>query len=288
MKLLTVSTSLLFAAAAWWLRRPAPAPAPAALDPYAVHREALERTIPPGFTVVEERPFVVIGDEAPGTVERRAVQTVRWAVTKLKALYFAEDPEEIIDVWLFGGRESYERWAKELWDHTPSTPYGYYSESEHALVMNIQTGGGTLIHELVHPFIRANFPDCPAWFNEGLASLYEQCAERDGRIVGLTNWRLAGLQEAIREDALPTFRELTRTSTYQFYEVDPGTNYAQARYLCYSLQERDLLVDFYQRFRKNVADDPTGYETLKAVLKTDDMDAFQADWQSDVLSLTYP
>ena len=286
MKLLTVTTSLIFAAAAWWLQ-PA-APAPAAPDPYTVHLESLEGTVPAGFTVVEERPFVVIGDESPETVKRRAVQTVRWAVTKLKALYFEDDPTEIIDVWLFRGEESYERWAKELWDHTPSTPYGYYSEAEHALVMNIKTGGGTLIHEIVHPFIHANFPDCPSWFNEGLASLYEQCSERDGRIVGLTNWRLAGLQEAIREGHLPSFRALTRTSTYQFYEVDPGTNYAQARYLCYYLQERDLLVEFYQRFRKNIEDDPTGYKTLKAVLKTDDMDTFQKDWETYVLNLTYP
>jgi len=28
-----------------------------------------------------------------------------------------------------------------------------------------------LVHEIVHPFMRANFPECPAWFNEGLASL---------------------------------------------------------------------------------------------------------------------
>ena len=25
------------------------------------------------------------------------------------------------------------------------------------------TGGGTLVHEIVHPFLRANFPECPAW-----------------------------------------------------------------------------------------------------------------------------
>ena len=31
-----------------------------------------------------------------------------------------------------------------------------------------------LVHEMVHPFMDADFPACPAWFNEGLASLYEQ------------------------------------------------------------------------------------------------------------------
>ncbi|MFH1530672.1 MAG: hypothetical protein ABIK09_08075 [Pseudomonadota bacterium] len=285
MKLFTLVSSLIaIGTAAWW---PASSP-PATADPYASHVEALQSKVPNGFTVVEERPFVVIGDESPAAVKRRAEKTVRWAVTKLKALYFEEDPAEIIDVWLFRGTESYERWAKELFGHTPSTPYGYYSESEQALVMNIETGGGTLIHEIVHPFIHANFPDCPSWFNEGLASLYEQCAERDDRIVGLTNWRLAGLQDAIRGGDVPSFRLLTNTTTLEFYDEDPGTNYAQSRYLCYYLQERDLLTTFYRRFRRDVATDPTGHETLEAVLKVEDMDIFQADWEKWVLGLKFP
>ena len=50
--------------------------------------------------------------------------------------------------------------------------------------MNISTGGGTLVHEIVHPFVAANFPNCPAWFNEGLGSLYEQSGEVNGAIHG--------------------------------------------------------------------------------------------------------
>ena len=64
--------------------------------------------------------------------------------------------------------------------------------------MNIGTGGGTLVHEVVHPFIAASFPAAPAWFNEGLASLYEAVREKDGQFWGLPNWRLDGLKRAIR------------------------------------------------------------------------------------------
>ena len=42
-----------------------------------------------------------------------------------------------------------------------TTPYGYYSAAHRALIMNIATGGGTLVHEIVHPFVRANFPQMP-------------------------------------------------------------------------------------------------------------------------------
>ena len=83
--------------------------------------------------------------------------------------------------------------------------------------MNIATGGGTLVHEIVHPFVAANFPQCPSWFNEGLASLYEQSGEEAGHIHGYTNWRLAGLQKAIRGKRLGTFRRLCDTTTSQFY-----------------------------------------------------------------------
>ena len=124
--------------------------------------------------------------------------------------------------------------------------------------MNIETGGGTLVHEIVHPLVAANFPKCPSWLNEGLGSLYEQCQDRNGHIYGLTNWRLHGLHEALKDEKykMPTFEELTSTSTREFYEEDPGTNYAQARYLLYYLQEQGLLVKFYHEFRRSAQDDP--------------------------------
>jgi hypothetical protein len=154
--------------------------------------------------------------------------------------------------------------------------------------MNIATGTGTLVHEIVHPFVRANFPKCPAWFNEGLGSLYEQCGEREGHIVGYTNWRLAGLQRAIKLNAVPSFKELTGTTDYGFYGEDKGTNYAQARYLCYYLQEKGKLTKFYRDFVANQKDDPTGYMTLAKTLGEKDMADFQRKWEEFVTRLTFP
>lgn len=253
---------------------------------YAQHIRKLRRQLPgPGFTIVLQKPFVVVGDESPTMVKRRAEQTVGWAVKKLKAQYFTKDPNSIIDVWLFKDRQSYESNAQTLWGETPGTPYGYYSPSQRVLVMNIATGGGTLVHEIVHPFMEANFPDCPDWFNEGLASLYEQSREKGGRIHGSTNWRLEGLQQAIQANTLQTFRHLT---TRDFYGDDDGTNYAMARYLCYYLQNKGLLQTYYHRFVQNAKSDPTGYKTLQKVLKTDDMVAFERTWKAYVSRLRFP
>ena len=153
--------------------------------------------------------------------------------------------------------------------------------------MNISTGGGTLVHEIVHPFMESNFEACPSWFNEGLASLYEQCSDNRGRIWGGTNWRLRGLQEAIAENRVPSFKTLCSTTTYEFYEEDPGTNYSQARYLCYYLQEQGLLKEYFHQFRKNAKADPTGYDTLQAVLETNDMAAFKKRWEAYVGGLRF-
>ena len=142
---------------------------------------------------------MVIGDETQGAVRERAEGTVKWAVDRLKQDFFANDPKEILDIWLFKDAASYEKHARLLFGETPTTPYGYYSSTHKALIMNIETGGGTLVHEIVHPFMEANFPACPPWLNEGLGSLYEQCGDVDGHIHGFTNWRLPGLQRADRK-----------------------------------------------------------------------------------------
>lgn len=257
---------------------------------FAQHVEKLKVRVPQqdAFTIVVQPPFVVIGDEPPETVKRRATGTIKWAVDRLKEAYFQRDPAEILDIWLFKAKASYEKHAKEIFGQEPDTPFGYYSAADHALVMNIATGGGTLVHEIVHPFMATNFPQCPAWLNEGLGSLYEQSGEVDGKIHGYTNWRLAGLQAAIRAGRVPSFEALTSTTDDQFYSQDKGTNYAQARYLCYYLQQRGLLRKFYHRFRANVEKDPTGYQTLQAVLGRRDMEAFEKEWEAYVLKLTFP
>ena len=89
---------------------------------------------------------------------------------------------------------------------------------------------------------------------------------------------------------MPSFKTLTATTTHQFYSEDKGTNYSQARYLCYYLQEKRLLRKFYKDFVANCKTDPTGYKTLKKVLglKTDkEMDAFKKKWEAYTLKLVF-
>jgi hypothetical protein len=255
---------------------------------YAQHVLALREKLGPEYSVVLEPPFVVAGNEPEPMVRRRAMQIVRWATSHLQQDFFREEPKRILDVLLFKDARSYRTKAIDLFHAAPTTPYGYYTPENGALVMNIATGGGTLVHEIVHPYVEADFPAAPPWLNEGLGSLFEQSDERDGHIVGLTNWRLPGLQKAIRMHDLPPLEDLLRANSHAFYDEDKGTNYGAARYLCYYLQEHGLLVRFYREFRARAADDPTGAATLRAVLGEQDLTAFQQRWEAWVAKLHFP
>jgi hypothetical protein len=237
------------------------------------------------FSIIVQRPFVVIGDESKAAVQQHADGTIKWAVERLKQDFFTNDPDEILEIWLFKDAASYEKHARIFFNDKPTTPFGYYSSQHKALIMNISTGGGTLVHEIVHPFMEANFPACPPWLNEGLGSLYEQCGDVAGHIHGFTNWRLPGLQRAIKAGNVPSFKTLTAMDANAFYNEDKGVNYAQSRYLLYYLQEKGLLTKFYQKFQSRQKQDPSGFGSLQDVLGETNMDAFKTKWEKYVLGL---
>ena len=269
-------------------RAPRVAPANFTAADYAQHILKLKGTIDlKPYHVLIEPPFVVVGNLAPDDLAVFSRQTVRWSVSLLKKSYFEKDPGRVLTIWLLKDAPSYEALAKAVAGDPPDTPYGFFSSVADALIMNIATGGGTLVHEIVHPFVEANIPDCPPWFNEGLGSLYEQCEERKGRIAGRTNWRLAGLQREIKDKGLPDFKTLCEYNTRAFYRGATGDNYAQSRYLLYYLQEKELLDAFYRRFMKTRKEDPSGYEALVETLGRPDMKTFQAQWEAWVMKLRF-
>ncbi len=251
----------------------------------AQHVMTLEETLPAGFTLTWEKPFLVVGNEAPDKVRSRGKDVVRWTRDLLLKDFFAHAPERLEEVWIFKDAATYTKYSRSLFQTEPSTPYGFYLSERRAMVMNIKPGYGTLTHELVHPFFHANWPDGPAWLNEGLGSLFEFPGEREGHFAGQLNWRLPGLQQALREKAgVPKFSALMRTTEAQFYDDDSGVHYAMARYLCYWLQEKGLLIKFVARAQALKATDPTGWQALEEVLGADP-DTKQKDWEKFVLSL---
>jgi hypothetical protein len=235
--------------------------------------------------VVAQPPFVLAGDLSPEDLEAWRQRTIEPAARAMAASYFRTPPDRPITVLLFANEASYRQWASALFGDEDVSVYGYYKPGRRTLVMNIATGGGTLVHELTHAMVDFDFPAVPDWFNEGLASLHEQCRFRpDGRgIDGLVNWRLPALQETIRQGRLRSLRRLIGDDDFRGQDV--GLNYAQARYFCLFLQERNLLEDFYRRLRSNRADDPLGLATVGEVFPELSWEQLDTDFQAWALEL---
>jgi hypothetical protein len=240
-----------------------------------------------GMRYLVAAPFILAGD---GTAEQLAQYrdgTVLAATRALEATYFRTPLREPVVICLFESEEPYKRLAGEWFDQTDVPHFGFYRHAERVMFMNVATGTGTLVHELTHALIAPDFPTVPSWFNEGLASLYEQCSLSGDTITGLPNWRLPALQKAIRDRTLRPLKELIEDR--DFYRQDlVGINYAEARYLMYYLQQKKLLTGYYRRFRDNAENDPTGRKSLESVIEPQTLDAFEKQWRVWVLGLRYP
>ena len=219
----------------------------------ATRSASLEKTAPPGFAVRVVRPFVVVSDEAKETVDRRVGRVIEPAIAWLERAYFRVEPPAAVAIWICADASSYQRATRSLTGRAPSTPFGFFSEEHDAIVLDASTGDGTLVHELVHPFVRADFPTCPTWLDEGMGSLYEQCVLESDGLRGLVNWRLDALQRAAADGSAPAIAELVRMAPDAFYGDGSALNYAAARYLCLYLQERGALAELYRRLRDGAA-----------------------------------
>jgi len=203
------------------------------------------------FRVLTVGPWVIATDLSEAEARAFAGSTMATYAGRIQTQLFTKTPRgEPVKVYLFKDADSYTVWNVKLFKERPTTPYGYYSRAKNALVMNIGTGGGTLLHEMAHAMAEADYPDIPSWLNEGLGSLFEaSMARRDGKVVGFTNWRLTGLQRDIGKGTATKLAVLVKLSTAEFYGERSGANYACARYLMQYLQEKGKLEVFYARIR---------------------------------------
>jgi len=230
--------------------------------------------------------FVIVTDGGRETMDR-AAGTVTRVSAALYRQFFTQRTERPLKVFAFAGKASYDKFVRGTYGKDPTTPYGFYMPSDRSMVMNLATGTGTLAHELVHPLIEEDFAAVPAWFNEGFASLFEQSMyDEDGSIRGLVNWRLRGLQPALRDGSAPKLEEVMSTNRSEFYGSGSGLNYAVARYLCLYLQEQGLLAKYYKAFRENHKDDPSGKAALKQVMGKSPAD-LQDEWAAWALKLNF-
>ncbi len=215
--------------------------------------DAIRRRYGKKISVVVHPPFVVAGDISETRLDFHARSSILRPARAMWTAYFDKKPDKVITAFLFAGEKNYKLHARQDYPSGGVPYYGYYTPVRRTMVMNINTGGGTLVHELTHALIVYDFPNLPTWFNEGLASLHEQCQIQEDGITGLANWRLPALHAAIEAKTLRPLAELV--TKRDFYGPRQGINYAQGRYFVMYMQHKGLLVKFYRYFREHAKGD---------------------------------
>lgn len=237
--------------------------------------------------IVKEHSYFVIASNLSGTeTEKILNSTIDKAVECFYNDYFSTRPDEATTIFLFKDDKTYRHWAKQLYGDDDLSKYGYYKPSERTMLMNINTGTGTLVHEMTHALARYDFPDIPSWFNEGLGSLYERCSLNNKTILGYVNWRLPALQDAIADKSYTSLERLMKTNWEEFYGDGSDVNYSQARYLCMYLQEQGLLKEYYKHFRDTFNSDNTGITQMEKITGKS-ISELDADYVAWVKTLKY-
>lgn len=198
----------------------------------------------------------------------------------LLRLYFDKAPANArtVNLYVFRDYTSYATGLRRFLSMDPISPYGHYGHSQKYLVINYDTGPGTLVHEMTHALMADDFPEAPIWIAEGMASLYEQCRAEGTILRGEDNWRLPELKSAVSRGTMTPLGRLFTMTPSAFRAQNESLHYAQARYFCKYLEELGLLPAIYREFRSRYQQDPTGARfVVQAFGKP--LDAIDAAWQ---------
>jgi hypothetical protein len=247
-------------------------------------REEMMRRVGTQFVSIVHTPFVIVGDLDAARLERVYRETLVPAKRALGIAFFDQPPDQPVTIVLLSGDEAYERCVYALEGHRRPAYAGYYERKERRLVVNLDTGEGTLAHELTHALAHFDFPEMPEWFDEGLASLFEEARFSEDRlhITGRGNWRSRDLLPALRDGSLRPLESLI--SEARVRNDRQALDYAHARYFCLYLQQRGLLEAFYRKFRLAVGSDPTGLKTLRSLFNVNDLSSVDAEFRTWVLA----
>lgn len=231
------------------------------------NRPAVPKTLPElqavagdAFLCVKRENFLVASDIGPGEYEYLVDGVLDYCREALIRVYFdrARDVDRTVNIFIFRDYASYAAGLRRFLGMDPISPYGHYGHSQKYIVVNYETGPGTMVHELTHALMAEDFPEAPIWLAEGMACLYEHCRAEADQLRGDDNWRLPELKAALEGGWLTPLPVLLGMSPAAFREERESLNYAESRYFCKYLEELGLLQGIYKEFRERHAQDPTG------------------------------
>ncbi len=212
------------------------------------------------YLCVQRGNFLVAGDLGLLDYEYLVDGVLDYCAAALIRVFFDKGPvfDKIVNIFVFKDYDSYESGLRRFLGMDPISPYGHYGHSQKYIVINYETGPGTMVHELTHALMSEDFPEAPIWLAEGMASLYEHCRAEGDILRGDDNWRLPELKAALDLNALTPLPTLLAMPPSTFRGAGESLNYAQARYFCKYMEEMGLLPNVYKAFRDRFNQDPTG------------------------------
>lgn len=223
-------------------------------------------------------PFVIAGDMTEEVLERLHRDVVQPTARALNVGFFDVTPTEPITIVAFAKEAGFRDFARRVDHRQPDSYYGYYLRTHRRLVVNVSTGAGTLAHELTHALAHFDYPNMPEWFDEGLASVYEQSefADTGHRLTGTDNWRVHHVLRAMHGNRLRATGDLIQGRSVR--ANNESIDYAHARYVCLYLQDQQLLEPFYRKLRSRSETDPSGWQTLREIVGRESSEELDKDF----------
>lgn len=245
----------------------------------------LDKHLAENDSLIVRAPFILAGDLSEAELDRVWRDIIVPTRRALSLAYFDAEPTQPITLLLYSNETAYRDAAQRLDGRESANYYGYYIRTDRRIVANIGTGEGTLAHELVHALTHFDYPDMPEWFDEGLASIFEEADFSDDglHLTGLSNWRLNHLLHALQNRRLQSLESLITAR-----DIRPdrqSVDYAHSRYFCLYLQEHGLLQGVYRKLRANAATDASGLRTLCEIFDTPTLDTVDRDFREWVITL---
>jgi hypothetical protein len=240
-----------------------------------------------GFRARRVEPFVVLSNGSPELLDdaERTVLSIREMLRQDP--FFDHEPPPT-SIWLYPHWGAFVSGLASLGMPLVDTPFysvmaratlqekAYYTDRTREIftyASGRESGRDTLVHEMVHAYVRADHANVPSWMNEGLATLFER-VELDDRgrlrleVAPIVTLRLV---LALERGAIPSFRELARAGYWAFHRGgDESTNYRLSAHVLELLERRGVLRHFYREYwTRNAARDPDGVLLLADLLEID-------------------
>jgi hypothetical protein len=229
--------------------------------------------------------FVVVSRQHPPEVLHSIGKKLDQIYDFFVSEYAMRPPEYLISVYLVTNASDLQRLSTALHGIRLSPQsIGYSYQADMSMVGMVQQAAtGTLQHELFHLMVRNNFGDVPPWMDEGMAALYEVAETRNGRVVGVENWRGPVLDTLWRLQ--PPVEQLIKMNWFQFSGGDKEYNtdrqaaiHSKARYFMLYLQNQGKLHDVYRAFQaREIGTDSA--ELLSSTVRQD-LGALESDFDA--------